>query len=104
MTREILLKLDAALKKESPAENLLISKRGYYFYWKKSDKCPSAIRIHRHDCGYCAWGSGKIRKTKSTRTGRWIGPFRNIALVKKFIRSQFRRLPEKAIVKCSCTE
>lgn len=101
MTREILRKLDRSLNSKDEAHKILIGKRGYYIYFNEPNKKDRIIKIHKHFCGECCWGKGKIKHSSSGRNGIWIGPFSNINFIKNFTNIYFK---DYEFRECSCTK
>jgi hypothetical protein len=64
MTYFKLKKIDKLLDKSLEKDEILIKKRGYYLYYNEPNKNDKDIMIHKHDCGFCAWGSGNNREKK----------------------------------------
>jgi hypothetical protein len=76
MTRDELKKIDKELNLNIEKDKILIKKRGYYLYYNEPNKNEKDIMVHKHDCGFCSWGSGNGRESKKAgRNGVWIGPF-----------------------------
>lgn len=77
--------LDNLLEKLKLSSEILISKRGYYIYYNEPTKATKNVKIHTHDCGFCAWGSGRGIDTKeSGKNGVWVGPFNNLKQARIF--------------------
>ena len=84
MTTKQLTKLDNELDITNPKDKILIDKRGYFIYYNEPNKKIKEIKIHIHNCGFCAWGSGRDIKKEAGRNGVWIGPFKTPEQAEKF--------------------
>jgi hypothetical protein len=77
--------LDNSLKISDKKDDLLIKKRGYYIYYNEPNKKTKEIKIHKHICGFCAWGTGRDISKEPGRNGVWIGPFETLLQSEIFI-------------------
>lgn len=85
MTKRDLTILDNSLKISDTKDKILINKRGFFVYYNEPTKKSKDIKIHTHNCGFCAWGSGRDTKLEAGRNGVWIGPFNTINQAENFI-------------------
>ena len=85
MTKKELTKLDKSLDKTNEKDNILIKKRGYFVYYNEPNKKTKEIKIHKYNCGFCAWGSGRDTKKEAGRNGVWVGPFKTVIQAENFI-------------------
>jgi hypothetical protein len=80
-----LQKINNSLSIEDKKDKILIEKRGYFLYYNDPNKKVKDIKVHRYDCGFCAWGSGNGRESKIVgRNGVWIGPFDTVEQAEYF--------------------
>ena len=77
MKNSELIKIDLALDNIKKIAEILENKRGFYIYYNEPTKSTKNVKIHRHDCGFCAWGSGMRINSEPGKNGVWIGPFKN---------------------------
>lgn len=82
-----LQEIDAELNVNSKKDNILINKRGLYLYYNEPNKRIKDIKIHCHDCGYCAFGSGREIRKEPGKNGVWIGPFSSTEQAESFARN-----------------
>lgn len=75
MNAKQLQKIDSELDENLEKDRILKNKRGYFLYYNEPNKGIKDIKIHHHDCGFCAWGSGRETVKESGRNGVWIGSF-----------------------------
>jgi hypothetical protein len=88
MTREELKKIDRSLDVSDLKDKILIDKKGYFLYYNEPNKNEKDIKIHKHDSGFCAWGSGNGRENKiAGKNGVWIGPFESSEQAENFVRN-----------------
>ncbi len=87
MTKRELIKLDKSLHKSNEKDNILINKKGYFIYYNEPNKKTKEIKIHIHNCGFCAWGSGRNSTKQVGRNGVWIGPFKTVIQAEDFIKN-----------------
>lgn len=85
MTTRDLTILDTSLSTSDTKDKILIRKRGFYIYYNEPNKSSKEIKIHTHNCGFCAWGSGRDAQVEAGRNGVWIGPFNTIIQAENFI-------------------
>jgi hypothetical protein len=85
MTTRDLTILDTSLSTADTKDKILIRKRGFYIYYNEPNKSSKVIKIHTHNCGFCAWGSGRDVEVEAGRNGVWIGPFNTIIQAENFI-------------------
>lgn len=85
MTKTDLTLLDASLNISDKKDKILIRKRGFFIYYNEPNKKSKVIKIHHHNCGFCAWGSGRDIKLEAGLNGVWIGPFNTIIQAENFI-------------------
>lgn len=85
MTTRDLTILDTSLSTSDTKDKILIRKRGFYIYYNEPNKSSKEIKIHTHNCGFCAWGSGRDVQVEAGRNGVWIGPFNTIIQAENFI-------------------
>lgn len=97
-----LKQLDTTLDNFNDIGQILKDKRGYYIYYNKPNKKEKPIKIHKHYCGECSWGSGKIKNKTTGKNGVWIGPFSNAGQVDIFIKDNFPTLVDKVDKSCGC--
>jgi len=102
MDRKKLIVIDKTLG-HSSVEKILKEKRGLYIYYNKPNRKTKILKIHKHFCGECAWGSGKFPGKKVGKNGVWIGPFSNEKNVETFITNNLAELKNK-IERCSCLD
>jgi len=102
MNRNSLIKLDNHLENTILSNQILIEKRGFFIYYNKPNKKTKQLKIHQHFCGQCSWASGKISKKNTGKNGVWIGPFKDIKYIKKFIQENFNELEKQLDMGCSC--
>ena len=80
---------------------ILKAKKGFYIYFNAPTSNTRVIKIHKHTCGYCAWGSGNGRDSKETgKNGVWIGPFSKITQAKAFSTAHFGEEPASKCKSC----
>ncbi len=55
----------------------------YYHNWRANQE----NKIHRADCGYCVYGTGRMHQTPIVRGehGVWIGPFSTLQLCQDYV-------------------
>lgn len=87
MTTEELKKIDIELDSSVIKDKILISKRGFFLYYNEPNKKIKDIKIHTHDCGFCAWGIGRDIEKEAGRNGVWIGPFSTKEQAEKFAKN-----------------
>lgn len=85
MTTRDLTILDNSLSISDTKDKILIKKRGFFIYYNEPNKNSKEIKIHTHNCGFCAWGSGRDMELEAGRNGVWIGPFSTIIQAENFI-------------------
>lgn len=85
MSKKELTALDVSLCTSDTKDKILIRKRGFYVYYNEPNKNSKEIKIHTHNCGFCAWGSGRDMKLQAGRNGVWIGPFNTLKQAENFI-------------------
>jgi hypothetical protein len=91
MKTKELQRIDSNLETLSNISKILKAKKGFYIYFNAPTSGTRVIKIHKHTCGYCAWGSGNGRDAKETgKNGVWIGPFSLKEQAKKFANSFFQ--------------
>ena len=76
MTNQQLTILQNSLDESNLKDKILINKMGYYIYYNEPNKKSKEVKIHIHNCGFCAWGSGRDT-TKETEHGLALSPNRN---------------------------
>ena len=97
----MLIQLDSKLDKSKMSEQILIDKRGFYFYYNIPTENTKVVKVHVHSCGHCAWGSGKRRKKEIGEKGTWIGPFENFQQAKAFATAKLN-ITASFIEACAC--
>jgi len=100
MKKEKLIALDKKLDATLLSSQILIDKRGYYFYYNEPNKRDKPLLIHKYFCGECAWGSGKRKKKELGKKGVWIGPFAEINYAVEFIKGNFPPDIAKLVKNC----
>jgi hypothetical protein len=85
MTKRDLTIIDNSLSISNAKDKILIHKRGFFVYYNEPTKKSKEIKIHTHNCGFCAWGSGRDTILEAGRNGVWIGPFNTINQAENFI-------------------
>lgn len=100
MNRKTLKGVDLELGNDT-ISNILINGRGLYFYYNEPNKKTKNLLIHKHFCGQCSWGSGKIDNKEVGRNGVWIGPFANKKHIVTFIKKILPKF-EGQLEECSC--
>jgi hypothetical protein len=85
MSKKELTALDISLCASDIKDKILVRKRGFFIYYNDPNKNSKDIKIHTHNCGFCAWGSGRDTKLEAGRNGVWIGPFNTINQAENFI-------------------
>lgn len=86
MEAKQLQEIDDELNINSRKDNILINKRGFYLYYNEPNKRIKDIKIHGHNCGYCAFGSGRVIEKEPGKNGVWIGPFSSTEQAESFAR------------------
>ncbi len=84
MTKTQLNEIDNALDKNIKRDEILINMRGYYIYYNEPNKKEKEIKIHSHNCGFCAWGAGRKTVKEVGKNGVWIGPFKTPEQAEEF--------------------
>jgi hypothetical protein len=104
MDRNSLITLDNILEdRTDDSSKILKYKRGFYFYFNEPNKDVKNLKIHKHLCGNCAWGSGKINNADSGRNGPWIGPFESVDYIRSFVQTNIPDFQDRIDTSCSCT-
>lgn len=93
MTKTDLTLLDTSLNIADKKDKILIRKRGFFIYYNEPNKNSKEIKIHSHNCGFCAWGSGRDMELEAGRNGAWIGPFKTVNQAENFITTILNSLP-----------
>lgn len=84
MKAKQLQKIDSELDINLEKDRILKNKRGYFLYYNEPNKKIKDIKIHNHDCGFCAWGSGRDSDKEVGRNGVWIGAFELLTQAENF--------------------
>jgi hypothetical protein len=79
---------------------ILKAQRGIYIYYNKPTKNSREIVLHRHSCGYCAFGSGTKTEKTPGKNGVWMGPFSKVSQAISFIKSS--GINATISKKCNC--
>ena len=95
MLTKTLMTIDKSINSPSPIAQILRAKRGYYIYFNEPNKKSKKLLIHKHTCGQCAWGSGKIKVKEPGKNGVWLGPFSRQSQASAFVTTYFPAYQEK---------
>lgn len=103
MNKKELSKVDKAIESLSSLADLASRKRGYYAYYNIPNKSSRTVVIHKHNCGQCAFGTGKISNSISGKNGVWIGPFIKKTHAISFFEQYFNEQTQ-GIAYCPCAK
>ena len=70
MTNQQLTILQNSLDESNLKDKILINKMGYYIYYNEPNKKSKEVKIHIHNCRFCAWGSGRDTTKETGRNGK----------------------------------
>lgn len=101
MNRKELKDLERSVTKLNPLFDILIKRQGFYFYFNEPNKKTKLLKVHKHFCGNCSYGIGKING-ENGKNGVWIGPFENAENIKKFVKKYFTQYLDLLDFNCSC--
>jgi hypothetical protein len=103
MNKKELSKVDKAIESLNVLAALALKKRGFYAYYNIPNKSSRTVVIHKHNCGQCAFGTGKIINSISGKNGVWIGPFLKKPNARSFFKEYFNN-QINGITYCQCAK
>lgn len=59
--------------------------KGIHFYYYHNWKAGQQNKIHKGHCKHCRFGFGKHVDAKRGQNGVWIGPFKNVSILRKYL-------------------